>query len=138
MPDKAEQSLMTKIGLAVLGAALTGLAAWMWQIDKDRHQQTELATQLAEVIKDLDKATDALQQVSLNTQAINQLSDASAAAAKWMEEWPRTGLLQADVEQNANIAFLRRELDRSNGRISALERQLGEVKIQIATNGRPD
>lgn len=131
---KAEQSLMTKIMLAFLSGLIAVLAGWVWQLDADRHEQTAMLTKLDRVVVDLGQATRRLSQVTLNAQAINELNTAVTKMAKWQEEWPRTGLLQADVEQNANIQFLRAELSRTNASLDKLQQGLSQLQLKVAAS----
>lgn len=122
MTKASEQAFATKVLFAVFGVAMTGLTAWMWQIDRDRHQQTELATQMENVIADLTSVVQKLDQVGLNTQSIDSLTRIVENLAEWQQEWPRTGLLQADVQQNADIGYLKEQNRALAARLASLER----------------
>lgn len=65
---------------------------------------------------------------------VRELSDEMDQVQAWQSEWPRTGLLQADVEQNQNIAFLRNELDRTNAHVSRLQDAISELQMDNARN----
>lgn len=130
--NNQSQAFATKVLFTIFGVALSGILAWMWQIDKDRHQQTEIATKMTAVVKDLEKVVKTLEQVKLNSQSIEGLTEITKRMAKWQEDWPRTGLLQADVKQNANIEFLRAELDRTNATLAAVQRKVTTIQISIA------
>lgn len=62
---------------------------------------------------------------------VRELSDEMDQVQQWQRDWPRTGLLQADVEQNQNIQFLRNELDRTNAHIDRLQITVSEMQISI-------
>lgn len=121
--DRVQQAFMTKVLFAVLGVVLAGLTTWVASINASQHDITALTAKQDRILADLEKATDKLEQVNLNTQAINTLVTASQRMAEWQEAWPRTGRLQEDVKQNAQLERLAADISRITARLDRIEDQ---------------
>lgn len=104
--------LILRVFMAGLMVAMTAIAYWMNNISQG---QRELITLVEKVEK---------------------LEDEMAAVELWQENWPRTGLLQADVEQNANIKFLRTELERTNRSLQSLQDDVLQIRINQSSGGK--
>lgn len=129
MTNKPEQSFGSKVAIVVIGAFLSALGAWVWQISEDRQDLTILITTMQSVKEDVAKlVTDRDVVVQLQTQQI-AMNEALQNVMQWQEEWPRTGMLQADVQQDANIEFLREQLAAANSRIAQLEMAVTDLRI---------